>query len=153
MEISQTENRIVELDVIFKRLYEDNISGKLSDNRFIQLSGEYEKEQEELKVTFNTLQKELDGQEKKKMDVRQFVNMARRYTKLGKLDTTIVREFIDKILVSAKDQKTKTQEITIVYNFIGAFDFNKANNQAKTENKIVKLASFNTTPTFAYMFS
>lgn len=63
------------------------------------------------------------------------VKMARKYTNLEKLDTTIVREFIDKILVSAKDRKTKTQEITIVCNFIGAFDFNKAINQAKKEDK------------------
>lgn len=61
--------------------------------------------------------------------------MARKYTKLEKLDTTIVREFIDKILVSAKDNKTKTQEITIVYNFIGAFDFNIVIHQAKNKDK------------------
>ncbi|MBO1005006.1 uncharacterized protein DUF4368 [Pseudogracilibacillus auburnensis] len=73
------------------------------------------------------------------MNVRKFVNMARKYTKLEKLDSTIVREFIDKILVSAKDRKTKTQEITIVYHFIGAFDFNKAINQTKKEDKNSKV--------------
>ncbi len=52
-------------------MFEDNISGKLGDNRFMKLSSEYEKEQEDLKATFDQLQKELDGQEKKKMDVRQ----------------------------------------------------------------------------------
>lgn len=82
----QLEQRIAELDVIFKRLYKDNISGKLSDKRFIQLSNEYEKEQEELKVTFDKVKKELDGQKNMKMDVRKFVNMARKYTKLERLE-------------------------------------------------------------------
>lgn len=116
-------------------VYIDNISGKLSDNRFMKLSEKYKKEQEDLKVMFNQLQKELKEQEQKKMNVRKFVNMARKYTKLKKLDATIVREFIDKILVSAKDKKIKTQEITIVYNFFGAFDFNKVIHQAKNEDK------------------
>ncbi|MEI3614441.1 DUF4368 domain-containing protein [Pseudogracilibacillus sp. SO30301A] len=114
-------------------------SGKLNDHRFLQLSSEYEKEQEALKVTLTSLQKELDKQEKKKVDVQQFVKIARTYTTLEKLDTSIVRECIEKIFVSAKDKKTKTQEITIVYNFIGAFDFKQANHRAKREDKIRKV--------------
>lgn len=135
----QTEKRIAELDVIFKRLYEDHISGKLSDNQFIHLSGEYEIEQETLKLSCHTLQKELKEHEKKKTNVRKFVKIARKYTKMEELDTAILREFIDKILVSAKDHQSKTQEITIVYNFIGAFDFNRAIHQTKGKDKHTKV--------------
>lgn len=67
------------------------------------------------------------------------MKIARKYTELKKLDTAILREFIDKILVSAKDHQTKTQEITIVYNFIGAFDFNRVIHQTKNEDKHTKV--------------
>ncbi len=56
--LAQSEKRIAELDVIFKRIYEDNISGKLSDDRFIKLSRDYEQEQEQLKAVVETLKKQ-----------------------------------------------------------------------------------------------
>ncbi|WP_330949141.1 DUF4368 domain-containing protein [Virgibacillus sp. MG-45] len=111
------------------------MSGNLSDHRFFRLSGEYEKEQERLKASCHTLQKELKEHEKKKTNVRKFVHIARKFTKLEKLETAILKELIDKILVSAKGHQTKTQEITIVYNFIGAFDFNRAIHQTKGKDK------------------
>ena len=59
-QLADSETRITELDAIFKRLYEDNISGKLSDERFQKLSADYEKEEQELKVLARSLRKEVE---------------------------------------------------------------------------------------------
>ncbi len=134
----QAEKRIAELDLIFKRIYEDNISGKLTDERFIKLSRDYELEQDNLKATSKILREEVKQMEKSKTNVKSFIAIAKRYTDLTELDATILRECIDKILVSKNSGRKgraagdKVQEIEIVYNFIGAFDFGKAIEQAQT---------------------
>ena len=143
--LAQAEKRIAELDIIFKRIYEDNISGKLTDERFIKLSRDYELEQDNLKATSKILREEVKQQEKSKSNVKNFVTTAKKYTGLTELDATILREFIDKILVSKTSGKKgrrasdKVQEIEIVYNFIGAFDFGKAIEQAQINHEIAKV--------------
>ncbi len=143
--LAQAEKRIAELDIIFKRIYEDNISGKLTDERFIKLSRDYELEQDNLKATSKILREEVKQQEKSKSNVKNFVTTAKKYTGLTELDATILREFIDKILVSKTSDKKgrkasdKVQEIEIVYNFIGAFDFGKAIEQAQINHEIAKV--------------
>lgn len=143
--LAQAEKRIAELDIIFKRIYEDNISGKLTDERFIKLSRDYELEQDNLKATSKILREEVKQQEKSKSNVKNFVTTAKKYTGLTELDATILREFIDKILVSKTSGKRgrgagdKVQEIEIVYNFIGAFDFGKAIEQAQINHEIAKV--------------
>ena len=124
--------------MIFKRIYEDNISGKLTDERFIKLSRDYELEQDNLKATSKILREEVKQMEKSKTNVKSFIAIAKRYIDLTELDATILRECIDKILVSKNSGRKgrgagdKVQEIEIVYNFIGAFDFGKAIEQAQT---------------------
>ncbi|MFV0400103.1 MAG: DUF4368 domain-containing protein [Oscillospiraceae bacterium] len=141
----QGEKRIAELDLIFKRIYEDNISGKLTDERFIKLSRDYELEQDNLKSQVKILREEVKQQEKSKSNVKSFVATAKKYTDMTELDATILREFIDKILVSKTSGKRgrkasdKVQEIEIVYNFIGAFDFGKATEQAQNNQQIAKV--------------
>lgn len=132
-ELAKTERRIVELDEIIKHLYEDTLSGKLTDARFIKLSEDYEREQEELKGLIDTLHKEITKREQKKTDARNFVAMTKRYTDLQELDATVLREFIERIYIHEKDKQTKTQEIQIVYNFIGAFDFTQATEQRQAK--------------------
>ncbi|RKJ41884.1 recombinase, partial [bacterium 1XD42-8] len=78
--LAQSEKRIAELDVIFKRIYEDNISGKLSDERFIKLSRDYEQEQAQLKAVVETLGREVKQQEQKKTNVRKFISVVKKYT-------------------------------------------------------------------------
>ena len=129
-ELAKAESRIIELDEIFKRLYEDNISGKLSDERFIKLSGDYEREQKELQIAADALRYDIKEREKRKTDARNFVAITKKYTDLQELDATVLLEFIEKIYVSEKDKQAKTQEIQIVYNFIGAFDFVQATIQS-----------------------
>jgi len=119
--------------VIIKRLYEDNVTGKLTDERFVKLSRDYEREQDEQKATIEATRRELKEQERSRANVKSFIAATKKYTDLQELDATVLREFIDKIYVSAVDKNAKTREIKIVYNFIGAFDFQAATEQAKKE--------------------
>ena len=143
--LTQAEKRIVELDLIIKRIYEDNISGKLTDERFMKLSRDYELEQDNLLETVKILHKEIKQQEKCKTNVKSFINIVRKYTDMSELDPTILREFIDKILVSKNSGKkgrganNRVQEIEIVYNFIGAFDFGKVHQQTETNYETMKV--------------
>ena len=129
--LSKAESRIAELDNLFKHLYEDNVTGKLSDERFIKMSHDYELEQENLKAMAGVLREEIKQQEKQKTNVKAFINAVKKYTDMQELDAAILREFIDHIEVSHTDKKSKTREITIVYNFIGAFDFERAKEKAQ----------------------
>lgn len=133
--LAKAESRIVELDNIFKHLYEDNVTGKLSDDRFIKMSRDYELEQENLKFMAAALRKELKQQEQQKNNVKAFVSTVKKYTDMQELDASVLREFIDHIEVSHVDKKSKTREITIVYNFIGAFDFARAIDNAQHTTK------------------
>ena len=135
--LSKAESRIAELDNLFKHLYEDNVTGKLSDERFIKMSRDYELEQENLKSMAEVLREEIKQQEKQKTNVKAFISVVKKYTDMQELDASILREFIDRIEVSHTDKKSKTREITIVYNFIGAFDFERAKEKAQntTENQ------------------
>ena len=72
------------------------------------------------------LRKELKQQEQQKTNAKAFVAAVKKYTDMQELDAAVLREFIDRIEVSHADKKSKTREITIVYNFIGAFDFTRA---------------------------
>ena len=129
--LSRAESRIAELDNLFKHLYEDNVTGKLSDERFIKMSSDYELEQENLKSMAEVLREEIKQQEKQKTNVKAFISVVKKYTDMQELDASILREFIDRIEVSHTDKKSKTREITIVYNFIGAFDFERAKEKAQ----------------------
>ena len=141
--LAEAEKRIIELDTIIKRLYEDNITGKLTDERFIKLSRDYELEQDKLKSNAETMRQELKQQEQKKGNIKSFIAATKKYTDLQALDTTVLREFVDRIEISAT-QKWKKKEvgrkIHIVYNFIGAFDFEAATAQAETDETEQKTA-------------
>ena len=139
--LAQSQKRIAELDVIIKRLYEDNISGKLSDERFIKLSRDYELEHTNLTNLVEHLRQEVKEQEKQKVNVRQFIAAVRKYTDMQQLDASILREFVDKIYISEvytpdeNEPRIKVREIEIVYNFIGAFDFEEAREQSQAAQK------------------
>ena len=129
--LSKAETRIAELDNLFKHLYEDNVTGKLSDERFIKMSHDYELEQSNLKAMAEVLREEIKQQEKQKTNIKAFISAVKKYTDMQQLDAAMLREFIDRIEVSHTDKKSKTREITIVYNFIGAFDFERAKEKAQ----------------------
>ena len=125
--LAEIQKRIGDLDTIFQRIYEDNIIGKLSDERFMKMSKGYEDEQHTLQTEANEIQSELQQEEKKSVDVKRFLAIVKKYTDLTELTPEILREFIDKIIVHAPDKSSgrRLQEIEIIYNHIGEFDRSK----------------------------
>lgn len=123
----EKQNRIAELDDLFQHIYEDNVSGKLSDERFMQMSQRYENEQDTLKEEIETMRLELQENEKHSVDVRRFISVVKKYTDIQELTPEILHEFIDKIIVHAVDKSSgrRLQEIEIVYNHIGIIDNSK----------------------------
>ena len=129
--LTRAESRVSELDLIIKRLYEDSVTGKLTDERFVILSRDYEREQDGQKAVIDAARRELKERERSHANVKSFIAATKKYTDLRELDATVLREFIDRIYVSAVDRRSKTREIKIVYNFIGAFDFRMAAEQTQ----------------------
>lgn len=122
-ELEQAERRFLELDTLFQRVYEDNISGKLSDERYNKLSAIYETEQQELSEKIKVLHAELNAAEEHSSNVSQFIALVKQYTRVEELTPTILNQFINHILVYAPDKSTgkRIQKIEIHYNFIGKF--------------------------------
>lgn len=123
----EIQKRIGELDMIFQRIYEDNITGKLSDERFMKMSKGYEAEQHTLQDEADMIQDALQQEEKKSVDVKRFLAVVKKYTDLTELTPEILREFVDRIIVHAPDKSSgrRLQEIEIIYNHIGEFDRSK----------------------------
>lgn len=91
-----------------------------------------------MKAVVETLGREVKQQEQKKTNVRKFISVVKKYTDMTQLDATILREFVEQIRVSEtyttdeQQKRVKIREIEIVYNFIGAFDFEGAREQSQT---------------------
>ena len=120
-EISQAEKRIAELDRIFKRIYEDDISGAISHERFLKLSAEYEAEQKELTEKVRVGWEMVSTYEQDKADFDSFAAVIRKYVGITELTPTIVNEFVKKIIVHALDKSSghRRQKIQIIWNFVG----------------------------------
>ncbi len=120
-EIAQAEKRITELDRIFKRIYEDDISGAISHERFLKLSAEYEAEQKELTEQVKADREMVNAYEQDKADFDSFAAVIRKYVGITELTPTIVNEFVKKIIVHAPDKSSghRRQKIQIIWNFVG----------------------------------
>ena len=113
-----------ELDMLFERLYEDNVAGKIDDVRFSKMSKRYEQEQGENAKKIKALRLELKKDESKRMDIDDFLETARRYTDATTITKRMVAELIDHIEVyhAEKQDGVTNQRVVIYYNCIGAFD-------------------------------
>ena len=113
-----------ELSKLFKRLYEDNVSGKIDDARFAKMSKRYEQEQGENVKKIKALRLELKKDESKRMDIDDFLETVRRYTDATTITKRMVAELIDHIEVyhAEKQDGITNQRVVIYYNCIGAFD-------------------------------
>ena len=113
-----------ELDMLFERLYEDNVSGKIDDARFAKMSKRYEQEQGENAKKIKALRLELKKDESKRMDIDDFLETVRRYTDATTITKRMVAELIDHIEVyhAEKQDGITNQCVVIHYNCIGAFD-------------------------------
>lgn len=120
-EIAQAEKRIAELDRIFKRIYEDDISRAISHERFLKLSADYEVEQKELTEQIKVWREAVETIEQDQADFASFVAIVRKYVGIRELTPTIVNEFVKKIVVHAPDKSSghRRQKIELVWNFIG----------------------------------
>ena len=120
-EIAQAEKRIGELDRIFKRIYEDDISGTISHERFLKLSADYEAEQKELTEQVKAWRQAVETFEQDQADFASFAAIVRKYVGIPELTPTIVNEFVKKIIVHAPDKSSghRRQKIELVWNFIG----------------------------------
>ncbi len=117
--VKQYEKRVAELDKLFTRLYEDNVSGKISDERFDMMSKGYETEQAELKVRISELSVAIEVKEQKSADTSQFLEIVRKYTEITELTPEIMHELVEKIVVHAPDKSSghRVQQIDIYYRF------------------------------------
>lgn len=113
-----------ELDILFERLYEDNVAGKIDDARFAKMSKRYEQEQGENAKKIKALRLELKKDESKRMDIDDFLETVRRYTDATTITKRMVAELIDHIEVyhAEKQDGVTNQRVVIYYNCIGAFD-------------------------------
>lgn len=124
-ELEKARKRIIEIDNLFKHIYEDNVSGKLTDDRFRNLSFNYDKEQQELKIKIEQLSNKIENKEKKETDLTQFISNVKKYTEITELTPEILNELIEKILVhqAEKINGKKVQEIDIYYRGVGIISF------------------------------
>ena len=123
-ELSKAENRVKELKSLFKRLYEDNVLGRISDEHFRLLSADYTDEQKELQEQIPVLEKELDNLKDETVNTQRFLELANKYLHIEELTPTVLRTFISKIVVherNAKFSQTASQQIDICFRYIGQF--------------------------------
>ena len=121
LELSKAKARDRELDTLFEKLYEDNVAGKISDERFVRMSKEYELEQEELSSSIKALQADIERIDGKAATVDIFISAVRKYTRARKLTPRMLNELIDKIEVhQAEKNGVWRQRLTIHYNCVGA---------------------------------
>ena len=117
--LKESEKRIAELDRLFTRLYEDNVSGKSSDERFSIMSAGYEDEQKKLRATVAELTDFIETAEQKSADVTAFISVVQKYERITELTPEIMHELIEKIVVHAPDKSSghRTQQMDIYYRF------------------------------------
>ena len=110
-----------ELDGLFERIYEDNVSGKLSDDRFAKMSRRYEEEQKELSEKIKKLRSEIEKQNSRATSTDMFVSIVRKYTRARKLTPRMLNELVEKIEVynAEKIDGEWVQRLRIHYNCVG----------------------------------
>lgn len=120
-ELSRAKKRIAEIDTLIQKIYEDNASGKLSDERYATLSLSYEEEQKTLKAAVPELQSFLETETDKTESLQRFIQKVKQITELKVLTPELIHEFVDKIVVYAPrylDGK-RVQLLDIYYSGVG----------------------------------
>ena len=121
-ELDAIRSRIAELDKILKRLYEDSVFDRISDERFRTLSEEYEEEQKRLKAQCSDLESSLEGSKKKTNEIRAFANLVEQYTNITDVTSELLHILIDRIVVHEKEiaDDDIIMKVDIYYRFIGS---------------------------------
>lgn len=120
-DLSKKEKRFADLDMLIKKVYEDNAMGKLPDRRYEMLSSDYEKEQQELEISMQEIREKLAQFEDDTDRTEEFLSLVRKYTDIQELTPAIVNEFVDKVMVHKIEEidGERVQEIEIFLNYIG----------------------------------
>ena len=123
-QIEKDEKRIKELDRLFRKIYEDNVNGKLNDERFYKLSDGYEAEQEQLKQEIESLTAEVSEADMETTNVSKLIAVTKKYTRIDELTPEILNAFVDKIIIHEREKKDgkRTQQIDIYYSYVGIVD-------------------------------
>ena len=124
--LQKSENRLAELDKLFKRIYEDMVNGKLSEARFQMLSDDYEQEQEELRAKIEMLENEIQNQENHVENVDRFIRVAKKHLHLEKLTLDVLKDMVQAVYVHTPDTSSgqRIQDVDINYNYIGILPAN-----------------------------
>lgn len=129
-ELAKLEKRNAELNTLFKRLYEDNVLGKITNEQFRMLSDGYNAEQRTIADQIPILQKQIEDLKVSSTNVERFVTISNKYTDLQDLTPEILRTFIDKIVIHERTEKwakTAEQQIDIYFRYIGCIVTNPTN--------------------------
>ena len=123
-ELNSLIARDKELDTLFEKIYEDNVLGKISDERFSKLSVKYDTEQKELNIRVKELEDELAKKQNKSVSADMFITSVRKYTRARKLTTKMLNELIEKIEVYQAEEidGKRIQRLKIHYNCIGSIE-------------------------------
>lgn len=122
-ELEQAQTRVRKLDAIIQRLYEDNVEGKISDERFAKMSENYESEQKSLERRIIEIRSSIATQKENCINVNSFVALVRKHTDIQELNAEAIREFVERLEVfqPARVGGKKVQRLRIVWNCIGEF--------------------------------
>ena len=127
-QLQKDEHCSKEIDSIIQKLYEDNLLGKISDERFVKLSQSYEEEQKQLQTSISDLTEKLTKQQEDSLNISKFMARISKYTELPELTVEIVNELIDKIVIHKPTgtKRNRIIQIDIYYNFIGKLNSEKS---------------------------
>ena len=137
--LSESQNRLQELERLMCRIYEDMILEKIPSSRYEILNSQYETEQRALSKEIKDLELAISRYEKETDRARKFISLINRYENFDELTTTMINEFVEKIIIHERDRKgsqTSKQKIEIYFNFIGNYEPPK---EELTEEERLKL--------------
>ena len=123
--LTDSKNRLQELERLMCRIYEDMILEKIPNTRYEILNNQYETEQRELSKEIDGLEKAIKRYEKETNRAKKFIQLIERYDNFDELTPTIINEFVEKILIHERDRKgsqTANQKVEIYFNFIGNYE-------------------------------
>ncbi len=154
--LASYRKRFNELDYLLKKIYEDNVSTKLSDKMFDKLSKDYEKEQYKIEDEISILESELEQAESKVANTDKFLALVERYTDFTELTTSMLNEFVEKIVVHERVRGYRykvSQEIEIHFNFIGKLELSMPSDECDEieERKVSTCSQKRYKPVMAFM--
>lgn len=137
--LTESQNRLQELERLMCRIYEDMILNKIPNSRYEILNNQYETEQVALSKEIKDLEQQVSRYEKETDRARKFISLISRYENFDELTTTMINEFVEKIIVHERDRKgsqTSKQKIEIYFNFIGNYELPQAELSEEEKQKL-----------------